>query len=109
MSRHPWLRWATLPNRLGRVRDAKLLILTVPDCSWLAKFTLMSGLFVLSLFRAAASMVTPLQRWGLAPTRIASSIMLPIVSASFILSWFSSTLELPQQDEATSGRRTAVI
>ena len=79
----------------GSEGTTKLLMFTVPDFSGLVIFTLMSGLFVLSLFLATASMVTPFQRWGLAATRFASPIMLPIVSASFILSWASSTLELP--------------
>ena len=87
----------------------KLLIVMVHDYSWLVIFTFMWAPFFLSLFLAAASMATRLQRWGLAATRIASPIMLPLLSVPFILSWVSSDLELPQQDQATSGRRTAVV
>ena len=79
----------------GSEGTTELLMFTVPDYSGLVIFTLMSGLFFLSLFLATASMVMPLQRWGLAATRFASPIMLPIVSASFILSLVSSTFELP--------------
>ena len=55
----------------------------------------MAGFFVLSLFLATASVVTPLQRKGLATTSSVAPIMLPIVWVSFTLSWLSSTLELP--------------
>ena len=79
----------------GSQRTTKLLMFTVPDYSGLVILAFMSSFFVLSLFLATASMVTPLQRWGLATTRSVAPIMLPIVSVSFILSWLSSTLELP--------------
>ena len=79
----------------GSQRTTKLLIFTVPDYSGLVILAFMSSFFVLSLFLATASMVTPLHRWGLATTRSVAPIMLPIVSVSFILSWLSSTLELP--------------
>ena len=81
--------------REGSEGTTRLLMFTVPDYSGLVIFSLMVGLFILSLFLATASMVTPLQHWGLIATRWAKPIMLPIVSASFILSWLSSTLELP--------------
>ena len=68
---------------------------TVPDYSGLVIFTFMSGFFVLSFLLATASMVTPLLRWGLIATRWAKPTMLPILSVSLILSWLSSTLELP--------------
>ena len=79
----------------GSQRTSKLLLFTVPDYSGLVIFTLMAGLFILSLFLATASMVTPFQRWGLIATRWVAPVMLPILLASFILSWLSSTLELP--------------
>ena len=79
----------------GSQRTAKLLIFTVPDYSGLVILSLMAGFFVLSLFLATASMVTPLQRWGLPTTFSVAPIMLPIVWVSFIFSWLSSTLELP--------------
>ena len=79
----------------GSEGTTKLLMFTVPDYSGLVIFIFMSSFFVLSLFLATASMVTPLHRWGLATTRSVAPIMLPIVSVSFILSWLSSTLELP--------------
>ena len=81
--------------REGSEGTTRLLMFTVPDYSGLVIFSLMVGLFILSLFLATASMVTPLQHWGLIATRWVKPIMLPIVSASFILSWLSSTLELP--------------
>ena len=84
-----WQMWE------GSQRTTKLLMFTVPDYSGLVIFTIMASFFVLSLFLATASMVTPLQRWGLATTRSVAPIMLPIVSVSFILTWLSSTLELP--------------
>ena len=55
----------------------------------------MAGLFGLSLYLAAASVVTPLQRSGLVAARWVKPIMLPILLTSFVLSWLSSTLELP--------------
>ena len=79
----------------GSQRTTKLLMFTVPDYSGLVILAFMSGFFVLSLFLATASMVTPLQRWGLTTTRSVAPIMLPIVSVSFIFSWLSSSLELP--------------
>ena len=84
-----WVIWE------GSQRSTKLLMFTVPDFLGLVILTMMSGLFVLSLFLATASMVAPLQRWGLATTRSVAPVMLPIVSASFVLTWLSSTLELP--------------
>ena len=79
----------------GSHRTTKLLMLTVPDYSGLVIFILMAGLFGLSLYLAAASVVTPLQRWGLVAARWVKPIMLPILLTSFVLSWLSSTLELP--------------
>ena len=79
----------------GSQRTTKLLMFTVPDYSGLVIFTLMVGLFGLSLYLAVASMVTPLQRWGLVAARWVKPIMLPILLTSFVLSWLSSTLELP--------------
>ena len=79
----------------GSEGTAELLMFTVPDYWGLVILACISGFFVLSLFLATASMVTPLQRWGLAATRLVAPIMLPIVSVSFISSWSSSTLELP--------------
>ena len=79
----------------GSQRTAKLLIFTVPDYSGLVILSLVAGFFALSLFLATASMITPLQRWGLPTTFSIAPIMLPIVWVSFILSWLSSTLELP--------------
>ena len=79
----------------GSQRTTKLLMFTVPDYSGLVILSLMAGLFVLSLFLATASMVTPLQRWGLAAASWVKPIMLPIISVSFILSWLASILELP--------------
>ena len=79
----------------GSQGTTKLLMFTVPDYSGLVIFTFMSGFFFLSFFLATASMVTPLQGWGLIATRWAKPAMLPILSVSFILSWLSSTLELP--------------
>ena len=46
----------------GSEGTTELLMFTVPDYSGLVIFTLMSGLFFLSLFLATASMVMPLQR-----------------------------------------------
>ena len=48
----------------GSQRTTKLLMFTVPDYSGLVILSLMVGFFVLSLFLATASIVTPLQRWG---------------------------------------------
>ena len=79
----------------GSQRATKLLMFTVPDYSGLVIFAIIAGLFGLSLFLAAASMVTPLQRRGLATTFSVAPIMLPIVWFSFTFSWLSSTLELP--------------
>ena len=79
----------------GSQRTTKLLMFTVPDYSGLVILALVGSFFVLALFLAAASMVTPLQRWGLPTTFSVAPIMLPIVWVSFILSWLSSTLELP--------------
>ena len=79
----------------GSQRTTKLLMFTVPDYSGLVILALMGSFFVLALFLAAASMVTPLQRWGLPTTFSVAPIMLPIVWVSFIFSWLSSTLELP--------------
>ncbi len=79
----------------GSEGTTELLMFTVPDYSGLVILTCMSGFFVLSLFLAMASMVTPLQGWGLGATRLVAPIMLPIVLFSFIFSWLSSTLELP--------------
>ena len=74
----------------------KLLIFTVPDYSGLVILTFMAGLLGLSLFLATASMVTPLQGWGLVAARWVKPIMLPILLTSFVLSWLSSALELPR-------------
>ena len=79
----------------GSQRATKLLMFTVPDYSGLVILVFMSSFFVLSLFLATASMVTPLHSWGLAAARSLAPMMLPIVSVSFILSWLSSTLEFP--------------
>ncbi len=79
----------------GSQRTSKLLVFTVPDYSGLVIFTLMAGLFTLSLFLATASVARPFQRWGLVATKWVAPVMLPILLASFILSWLSSTLELP--------------
>ena len=79
----------------GTQRTTKLLMFTVPDYSGLVIFTFMVSLFGLSLFLATASMVTPLQGWGLVAARWVKPIMLPILLTSFVLSWLSSALELP--------------
>lgn len=79
----------------GSQGTTKLLMFTVPDYSGLVIFTFMSSLFLLSFFLATASMVTPLQGWGLIAARWAKPAMLPILLGSFVLSWLSSTLELP--------------
>ena len=79
----------------GSERTTKLLMFTVPDYSGLVILAFMGGFLVLALFLAAASMVTPLQRWGLPTTFSVAPIILPIVWVSFIFSWLSSTLELP--------------
>lgn len=79
----------------GSERTTKLLMFTVPDYSGLVILALMGGFFVLASFLTAASMVTPLQRWGLPTTFSVAPIMLPIVWLSFTFSWLSSTLELP--------------
>ena len=86
----------------GSQRTTKLLMFTVPDYSGLVILALVGSFFVLALFLAAASMVTPLQRWGLPTTFSVAPIMLPIVWVSFILSWLSSTLELPDDQWWTS-------
>ena len=79
----------------GSQRATKLLMFTVPDYSGLVIFTFMSGFFGLSFFLATASMVTPLQRWGLVAANRVKFPMLVIVSGSFFFSWLTSTLELP--------------
>ena len=79
----------------GSQRTTKLLMFTVPDYSGLVIFIIMTGLFGLSFFLATASMVTPLQRWGLATTFSVAIIIFPIVWFSFTFSWLSSILELP--------------
>ena len=79
----------------GSQRATKLLMFTVPDYWGLLFFALMADFFILSLFLAAASMVTPLQRRGLAAARWAKPVMFSILSFSFTFSWLSSTLELP--------------
>ena len=68
----------------GSQRTSKLLIFTVPDYSGFVILSLVAGFFGLSLFLATASMVTPLQRWGLSTTFSVAPIMLPIVWVSFI-------------------------
>ena len=80
----------------GSQGTTKLLMFTVPDYSALVFFVFMVSFFVLSLFLATASMVTPLQGWGLGATRRVAPIMLPIVWVSFTFSWLPSTLELPE-------------
>ena len=80
----------------GSQGTTKLLMFTVPDYSALVFFVFMVSFFVLSLFLATASMVTPLQRRGLAAIRSVAPIMLPIVWVSFTFSWLPSTLELPE-------------
>ena len=79
----------------GSGRATNLFMLTVPDYSGLVIFTFMVGLFGLSLFLGTASIVTPFQRWGLVATDWVKPIMVPILLTSFVLSWSSSTLELP--------------
>ncbi len=74
---------------------AELLTIPVPDYSELVILALIYGFFGMSVFLAASSMIAPLQRWGLSAARSASPVMLPIVSASFVLSWLSSSLEFP--------------
>ena len=59
----------------GSQGTTKLLMFTVPDYSGLVFFVFMASFFVLSLFLATASMVTPLQGWGLAATRSVAPIM----------------------------------
>ena len=68
---------------------------TVPDYWGLVILIIMVGFLVLSLFLAAASMVTPLQRRGLVVAHWAKPVMLIIVLASSIIGWSSSILELP--------------
>lgn len=85
----PWQRWE------GSQGTTKLFMFTFPDYSAQVILAIMLALLVLSLFLATASMVTPLQRLGLIVNRGASPIMLPIVAATFILSWISSSLMLP--------------
>ncbi|MYC07809.1 MAG: pentapeptide repeat-containing protein [Chloroflexi bacterium] len=85
-----WERWE------GSRRTINLLVFTVADYWGLVLLTLTAGLFALSLYLAAASMITPLQRSGLSVARWASWFMLPIVAGSFALSWLPSFLELPQ-------------
>ena len=79
----------------GSQGTSKLLMFTVPDYSGLAIFIFMSSFFFLSFFLATASMVTPLQGWGLIAVSWAKPAMLPILLGSFVFSWLSSTLELP--------------
>ena len=79
----------------GSQSTTKLLIFTVPDYSGLGFFAFMSGFFVLSLFLVTASMVAPLQGWGLAAISWAKPAMLFILVGSFILSWVSSIPLLP--------------
>ena len=54
-----WERWE------GSQATTNLLTFTVPDYSEFVILAIMFGLFVLSLFLAMASVVTPLRRWGL--------------------------------------------
>ena len=63
-------------DRLANFAVAAFLMLTVPDYSGLVIFAFMSGLLALSLLLATASLVAPLQRWGLATTRSVALIML---------------------------------
>ena len=79
----------------GSQSTTKLLMFTVPDYSGLVIFIFMSSFFLLSFFLATASMVQPLQGWGLIAISWAKPVMLPILAVSFVLSWVSSTLELP--------------
>ena len=79
----------------GAQDTTKLLMFTVPDYSGLVIFIFMSSFFFLSFFLATASMVPPLQSWGLVAISWAKPAMLLILSGSFILSLVSSTLELP--------------
>ena len=79
----------------GSQSTTKLLIFTVPDYSGLVFFAFMAGFFVLSIFLATASMVAPLQGWGLAAISWAKPAMLFILVGSFILSWVSSIPLLP--------------
>ncbi|MXZ90069.1 MAG: hypothetical protein F4W95_15255 [Chloroflexi bacterium] len=85
-----WEMWA------GPQAATKLLTLTIPDYSELVVLAIAAGLFGLSLFLATASMVTPLRRWGLRVSQLATPIMLVIVAPSFLLNWMSSSLNLPQ-------------
>ncbi len=84
-----WERWA------GSESTTKLLNFNVPDATELVNITIVFGLLAFSLFLAASSLITPLQRFGIGAARSASPIMLPIVSTSFIMSWLSSSLKLP--------------
>ena len=79
----------------GSQGTTKLLMFTVPDYSGLAIFIFMSSFFLLSFFLATASMVTPLQGWGLIAVSWVKPAILPILLGSFVFSWMSSTLELP--------------
>ena len=76
-------------------RTTKLLMFTVPDYSGLVIFTFMTILFVLSIFLATASMLASLRHWGLAVADWVKPTMIPVLLTSFVLSWLSSTLELP--------------
>ena len=80
----------------GSQGTTKLLMFTVPDYSELVFIVFMASFFVLSLFLAMASMVAPLQGWGLAATRSVALITFPIVWGSFTIGWLSLTLELPK-------------
>lgn len=84
-----WEWWA------GSQSTTKLLTFVVPNYSGLVVLAMMIGMVVLSLFLAAASISTRLQHLGLRVARSASPILVPVVSTSFVISWLSSTLELP--------------
>ena len=77
-------------------RSAKLLgIFEVPYLAEVGILTIMAVFLGWSLLLALASIVTPLQGWGLRTLRGSSQFLGMVVIVLFFLSWLSSVSELP--------------
>ena len=77
-------------------RSAKLLgIFEVPYLAEFGILTIMAVFLGWSLLLALASIVTPLQGWGLRTLRGSSQFLGTVVIVLFFLSWLSSVSELP--------------
>ena len=70
-------------------------LFTIPNYTAFILLVLIFGLFGLSLFLALASIVPSIRHSGLRMVRVASPMLALIILASFVLSWLSSSSELP--------------